>query len=106
MNQPHSEGTEPIEEDVTLHILSKTIDHSLLQPTMTDREILDGCALARQYDVATVCVKPYVVGMCREALAGSRVEVCSVVGFPHGNSRTDIKAAGTILEHAKKRGYR
>ena len=51
----------PIGEDVTLVILAKTIDHSLLHPTMTDREILEGCALARKYDVATVCVKPYAV---------------------------------------------
>jgi deoxyribose-phosphate aldolase len=93
MNQPHSEGMEPIEKDITLHILAKMIDHSLLHPTMTDREIREGCALARKYDVATVCVKPYAVSMCREALAGSMVGVCSVVGFPHGNSRTDIKAA-------------
>jgi deoxyribose-phosphate aldolase len=71
------------------------IDHSLLHPTMTDEEIIQGCALARKYDVATVCVKPYAVSMCREALAGSAVEVCSVIGFPHGNSRTDIKVAET-----------
>ncbi|NIN64785.1 MAG: deoxyribose-phosphate aldolase [Anaerolineae bacterium] len=72
------------------------IDHSLLHPTMTDRDILDGCTLARKYDVATVCVKPYAVSMSREALAGSRVEVCSVVGFPHGNSSTGVKVAETI----------
>jgi deoxyribose-phosphate aldolase len=96
MNQPHPEGTGVRREDVTLHILAKTIDHSLLHPTMTDKEIWEGCALARRYDVATVCVKPYAVSTCREALAGSRVEVCSVIGFPHGNSRTDIKAAETI----------
>jgi deoxyribose-phosphate aldolase len=96
MNQPHSEGMEPIEKDITLHILAKMIDHSLLHPAMTDKEILEGCALARKHDVATVCVKPYAVSMCRGALASSRVEVCSVIGFPHGNSRTDIKAAETI----------
>jgi deoxyribose-phosphate aldolase len=95
MNQPHSEGMEPIEKDITLHILAKMIDHSLLHPAMTDKEILEGCALARKHDVATVCVKPYAVSMCREALAGSMVGVCSVVGFPHGNSCTDIKAAET-----------
>ena len=95
MNKPSSEAAGPRGEDITLHILAKTIDHSLLHPTMTDREILKGCALARNYDVATACVKPYAVSMCREALAGSAVDVCSVVGFPHGNSRTDIKAAET-----------
>lgn len=86
----------PIKENINLHILAKMIDHSLLHPTMTDRDILDGCALAKKYDVATVCVKPYAVSMSREALAGSKVGVCSVIGFPHGNSRTDIKVAETV----------
>ncbi|HJX37382.1 MAG TPA: deoxyribose-phosphate aldolase [Anaerolineae bacterium] len=95
MNKPLSGAAGPTGEGVTLRILAKTIDHSLLHPTMTDEEILKGCALARTYDVATVCVKPYAVSVCREALAGSAVEVCSVIGFPHGNSRTDIKVAET-----------
>jgi deoxyribose-phosphate aldolase len=72
------------------------IDHSLLHPTMTDRQILDGCAVARKYGTATACVKPYAVPMCREALAGSGVAVCSVVAFPHGNSATVIKVAETV----------
>lgn len=79
----------------TLRDLAKMIDHSLLHPTMTDAEILKGCEIARKYDVATVCVKPYAVAMCRDALAGSDVEVCSVIGFPHGNSATAIKVAET-----------
>ncbi len=82
---------------ITLHDLAKMIDHSLLHPTMTDSEILKGCEIARKYDVATVCVKPYAVPMCKEALAGSSVAVCSVIGFPHGNSATRIKVAETEL---------
>jgi len=80
-------------ESVTLQTLAKIIDHSLLHPTLTDEGILAGCALARKYDVATVCVKPYAVPMCCEELAGADVGVCSVIGFPHGNSTTAIKAA-------------
>ena len=72
------------------------IDHSLLHPTMTDRDVLDGCALARKYDVSTACVKPYAVDMSREALAGSQVQVCSVIGFPHGNSRTGVKVSEAV----------
>jgi deoxyribose-phosphate aldolase len=85
-----------VEEGITLHVLSKMIDHSLLHPAMTDREILDGCALARKYDVATVCVKSYAVSMCCEALEGSSVEVSSVISFPAGNSQTGIKMAEAI----------
>jgi deoxyribose-phosphate aldolase len=84
-----------MDQDLTLRTLAKMIDHSLLHPTMNDAEILSGCEIARRYDVATVCVKPYAVTLCREALAGSDVKVCSVIGFPHGNSTTGIKVAET-----------
>jgi deoxyribose-phosphate aldolase len=79
----------------TLKDLAKMIDHSLLHPTMTDAEILKGCDIARRYDVATVCVKPYAVTMCKEALKDSQVEICSVIGFPHGNNTTALKVAET-----------
>lgn len=79
----------------TLKDIAKMIDHSLLHPTMTDAEILRGCEIAKKYDVATVCVKPYAVKMAKEALTGSSVEVCSVIGFPHGNNTTAIKVAET-----------
>lgn len=72
------------------------IDHSLLHPTMTDQDILEGCDIAKRYNVATVCVKPYAVSMCKEALKDTGVGVCSVIGFPHGNSTTAIKVAETI----------
>ncbi|HWN95918.1 MAG TPA: deoxyribose-phosphate aldolase [Methylomirabilota bacterium] len=76
---------------VTLRDLAKMIDHSLLHPTMTDEDVRKGCELARQYDVATACVKPYSIPLAREVLDGSSVLVCPVIGFPHGNSTTAIK---------------
>ena len=81
--------------NISLHMLAKMIDHSLLHPTMTDQVIAEGCAQARQYNVATVCVKPYAVVLARDLLAGSNVEVCSVIGFPHGNSICAMKVAET-----------
>ena len=41
---------------ITYAQLAKTIDHSLLRPELTDNEVIAGCVLARQYDVASVCV--------------------------------------------------
>jgi deoxyribose-phosphate aldolase len=67
------------------------IDHSLLHPTMTDAEIADGCEIARRYEVATVCVKPYSIPLVKPVLKGSPVGICAVIGFPHGNSMTDVK---------------
>ncbi len=80
---------------VSIKEIAKMIDHSLLHPTMTDRDILAGCGLAKRYDTATVCVKPYAADMAKQALAGTAVGVCSVIGFPHGNSATAIKVAET-----------
>ncbi len=71
--------------------LSKMIDHSLLHPTMTDKELAAGCALAKAYNTASVCIKPYAIRQAKEWLSGSDVMVCSVIGFPHGNSATIVK---------------
>jgi deoxyribose-phosphate aldolase len=78
-------------EKITIRDLAKMIDHSLLHPTLTDEDIRQGCELARRYDVATACVKPYAIPLAKEILAGSGVGVCPVIGFPHGNSATPIK---------------
>ncbi len=75
----------------SLRSLAKMIDHSLLHPTLTDDELRKGCELAVQYDVASVCIKPYAVPLAAEALEGSSVAVGTVVGFPHGNSSTEVK---------------
>ncbi|MGO9275207.1 MAG: deoxyribose-phosphate aldolase [Terriglobia bacterium] len=81
---------------MTTHELAKMVDHSLLHPTMTDAQIADGCRLARRYDVATACVKPYAIALAREILAGSDVGVCPVIAFPHGNSSTAIKVKEAV----------
>jgi deoxyribose-phosphate aldolase len=80
---------------MTVQELAKMIDHSLLHPTMTDEILRQGCELAKEYDVASVCIKPYGVEFAREILSGSDVEVGTVIGFPHGNSSLSIKMAET-----------
>ena len=80
--------TTPTYRDIT-----KMMDHSLLKPTMTDAELRNGCLLARDYDVASVCIKPYAVKVAAEVLAGSTVAVGTTVGFPHGGHVTTIKVA-------------
>lgn len=76
---------------LSLRSLSKMIDHSLLHPVLTDAAIVEGCRLAKQYDVATVCVKPYAISLAGSILDRSGVEVCAVVSFPHGSSTTATK---------------
>jgi deoxyribose-phosphate aldolase len=79
----------------TYEELAKMIDHSLLHPTLTDRELEDACRLAAKYQVASVCIKPYAVKRAAEILHGSGVLVGAVIGFPHGNSCTDVKRLET-----------
>jgi deoxyribose-phosphate aldolase len=75
----------------TVRSLAKMIDHSILQPTHTDEDLIKQCAVARKYNVASVCVKPYHVKDAVKQLNGSEVEVGCVIGFPHGNSSTAVK---------------
>jgi deoxyribose-phosphate aldolase len=67
------------------------MDHSLLQPTLTDADLEAGCRLAREYGVASVCIKPYAVRQAAAWLAGSGVAVGTTIGFPHGGHLTAVK---------------
>lgn len=82
--------------------LAKMIDHSILHPTFTDQDLVKGCELAKKYNVASVCVKPYAVKKATELCKGSDVLVGCVIGFPHGNSSIEVKVFET--EQACKDG--
>ena len=71
--------------------IAKMIDHSVLHPTYTDEDLKLNCEIAGKYHVATVCVKPYHTNQAVKILQNSDVGICSVIGFPHGNSTIDIK---------------
>jgi deoxyribose-phosphate aldolase len=77
--------------DFTFRDIAKMFDHSLLQPNLTDAEMEAGLQVARAYNVASVCIKPYYVRRAAEVLTGSDVKVCTVIGFPHGSQRTEVK---------------
>jgi len=71
--------------------LAKMIDHSILHPVMTDDDLKRECEVAKKYNVASVCVKPYAVKLASELLKDSGVLVGSVIGFPAGNSAIEVK---------------
>ena len=79
------------------HDIAKMIDHSLLNPTLTEKDITDGCRLADQYHVASVCVRPSDVLNAKHLLNESHVLVTTVIEFPHGATTTHTK-----LEEAKE----
>jgi deoxyribose-phosphate aldolase len=71
--------------------IAKMIDHSLLKPTLTEHELEEGCRLAVEYDVASVCILPYFLGRCSHLLRGSTVRPGTTIGFPHGGNSTAVK---------------
>ena len=76
---------------VTYKEIAGMIDHSLLKPFLTDREIEEGCRVADAYRVASVCVRPADVRLAAGILSKSPVRVTSVIGFPHGTTTTVAK---------------
>ena len=78
-------------DTLTERDIAKTIDHSLLRPELDDTYVEEGCRLAAEYDVASVCVRPADVPRARAILDGTDVAVGTVIGFPHGNHRTETK---------------
>jgi len=75
--------------------IAKYIDHTLLKPDATVDDILKLCSEAKEFEFASVCVSPTYVPLAAKELAGTRINVCAVVGFPHGNHWPEIKAHET-----------
>ncbi|UCG56575.1 MAG: deoxyribose-phosphate aldolase [Phycisphaerales bacterium] len=71
--------------------IAKMIDHSLLRPELTERDVREGCEVAKKYNVASVCCRPSEVLLVKELLAGSDVKTTTVIGFPHGCNKTETK---------------
>ena len=72
--------------------IAKMLDHSLLKPELTVEQVTAGCRLARRYGVAAVSVRPSGLTRAKGELEGSGVLPATVIGFPHGANRTDLKA--------------
>lgn len=71
--------------------VARMIDHTLLKPEATPKEIKTLCEEARTYNFASVCINPSYVPMCKDLLSGSKVKVCTVIGFPLGATTTETK---------------
>jgi deoxyribose-phosphate aldolase len=76
---------------ISVQDIADMIDHSLLRPELTEADVREGCRIARENSCVSVCVKPADVRLSVAELAGSKVLVTTVVGFPHGSSTTATK---------------
>jgi deoxyribose-phosphate aldolase len=72
--------------------IANLIDHTLLKPDATREQIQKLCSEAKTYHFAAVCVNPYWVKLAAQELAGTDIEVCTVIGFPLGADATASKA--------------
>ena len=71
--------------------VASMIDHTLLKPDATRKDIEALCREAAEYRFASVCVNPTWVALCAGLLQIPGVKVCSVVGFPLGATTPDTK---------------
>jgi len=89
----------------TKEIVAAAIDHTLLKATATEDQIKTLCSEAKQYSFKAVCVNPYWVPTCARELAGSKVLIATVVGFPLGANSTAVKeeeARRAVAEGARE----
>lgn len=75
--------------------LNKYIEHTVLSAFATKADVERVCREARKYEFASVCINPMYVSLARDILKGSKVNVCTVIGFPLGANATATKAAET-----------
>jgi deoxyribose-phosphate aldolase len=72
------------------------IDQTLLKPEASPQQVEALCVEAAHMGFASVCINPVYVPLAARILAGSRVRVCTVVGFPLGASLMAYKAVETL----------
>ena len=67
------------------------IDHTLLKPEASRDEIRKLCQEAARFGFASVCINPWYVPLAAELLRGTKVKVCTVIGFPLGATLPQVK---------------
>ena len=77
--------------------IAKYLEHTLLKPEATVTDIMKLCAEAKEYNLGGVCVNTCYVGLARHLLVGTDVKIVTVVGFPLGADRSEVKALATKL---------
>lgn len=85
-----------VTETLTTEKLAKVFDHAILRPDQTTDDVIQGCEVAKEYNLASVCVKPCDIRQANELLKGTDVMVGTVISFPHGNSSTAAKVAESL----------
>jgi deoxyribose-phosphate aldolase len=84
--------------------VARLLDHSVLKPEATDRDVDAGADVVRAWSIGCYCVQPCWVTLAVDRLAGTGAVVAAVVGFPHGCDRPEVKARAAALAVAEGAG--
>lgn len=71
--------------------IASYIEHTNLSPTLTDRSIDQLVAEAKQYQFFGVCIPPFWVKRAQREIAGNKMALITVAGFPLGYNMTETK---------------
>ncbi len=77
--------------------LAQLLDHSVLKPEAGERQIREGADIVHIWRIGFYCVQPCWVKLATDLLAGTDARVVSVVGFPHGCDRFEVKGRAAAL---------
>lgn len=90
--EPGRQMNERIETSMLQSELAKMIDHSALRPETSRGQIMQLCEEARRFSFGAVCVAPVWISLSKRLLEDTDVKVATVIGFPHGNTLSKVKA--------------
>ena len=75
--------------------MEKYIEHTLLKQDATEQDLINLFEEAKKYNFLGVCINPCYVKLAKECLKNSDVKIVTVVGFPLGANKTDVKVYET-----------
>ena len=75
--------------------IAKMIDHTVLKAFSTREDVIKVCNEAKEYGFFSVCINPTHIELAKKELEGSKVKVCTVIGFPLGANTSEVKAFET-----------
>lgn len=77
--------------------VKQTLEHTLLKPEASKEQIIALCNEAKEYQLGGVCINACHIRTAAEILHGSGVKIVTVVGFPLGADRSEVKALAAKL---------
>lgn len=75
--------------------LAPYIDHTLLKPDATKHQVRVLCEEALEHHFFSVCINPWMITTAREVLRTTKVNICTVIGFPLGATESSVKSFET-----------